>query len=304
MPYHTIDAHTQLVGIIGSPVGHSLSPVMHNAAYAALDLNWRYVALPVRSAQQLGAALHGLSALGFRGVNITVPYKVEALHYMDSVTDNAKQIGAINTVIINQFTGELRGANTDGDGFLDDLAAHGFKPDKFKLNKEDHYIVLGAGGAARAVVMALASHGARLTVVNRTLENASALAEAFDVEGASYTDLPRLLPDCRLIVNTTSVGLHPDSEASPLPPGVTLPPGAFVYDTIYRPFETRLMRDARAAGLIATNGLGMLINQGARAASMWTGRTLDTTITAIMREACLQALSESAVLSSTKPVEE
>lgn len=273
----------QLVGIIGDPVSHSLSPVMHEAAFQAMGMDWRYVAMHVRGADRLESALKGVSALGFRGINVTVPHKVECLQYMDSLTAYARQIGAVNTIIVNQFTGELRGANTDGDGFLDDLRAQGVV-----MTDSDRVLMLGAGGAARSLIVALLSVNARITVVNRTTENAQKLADEFGVDCAPFDQLAKVTDGARLIVNATSVGLYPRVDESPWPDEVRFPPQALIYDTIYRPLETKLIRDARAQGNIALNGLGMLVHQGARSFSMWTGKNPDTLL---MEAACLKQLA-------------
>jgi len=267
-----IDGATQLVGIIGWPVAHSFSPLIHNAAFAALGLNWCYVPLPV-SDGHLAAALRGLVALGFRGANVTVPHKSAVLPLLDSIDDAARTIGAVNTIRVDPVSGMLHGLNTDVMGFLGDLIAHGVP-----LNTDTHALMLGAGGAERACAAALLGSGAVVTLVNRSIVRAADLLHDF----ASFTALGKLsaisweaLPEVSatgitLIVNATPIGMWPTVEASPWPSGISFPAGATLYDTIYRPARTRLMQDAERAGLSVIGGAGMLIRQGAAAFEIWT----------------------------------
>ncbi len=267
-----IDGQTQLVGLIGWPVAHSLSPAMHNAAFEALGLNWRYVPLPVPPGQ-VEAALRGLVALGFRGANVTVPHKQAVIPHLDAVSEGAQAIGAVNTLVVRD--GHLLGDNTDAAGFLVDLREAGFEP------KGGRTLVLGAGGGARAAAYALATAGAEVVVLNRTPSRAEALVRDLAAWVApvplrsvplSHEALSRLVPTVDLIVNATSVGMWPDVAASPWPDDVPIPANCTVYDLVYRPALTRLLRQAGAGGAKGIGGLGMLVNQGALAFRMWTGR--------------------------------
>jgi shikimate dehydrogenase len=282
-----ITAKTQLIGLLGWPVGHSISPAMHNAAAAALGLDWAYVPLPVRP-EALPLALGGLAALGLRGVNVTVPHKTAVLPYLDAVYPVAQLIGAVNTIVVTD--GRLTGFNTDWSGFLADLTELGLA-----LSGRD-CLVLGAGGSARAVVYALASAGGRVTVLARRPEQAAQLV----------AELGTALPDAGLtagplsaaaeiaggvyhpvIVNTTPLGMAgananlspwPDGPlpaAARLPAAALLPADAFVYDLVYNPPLTPLLRQAQAAGARTANGLGMLVNQAAEAFELWTNRRPD-----------------------------
>jgi shikimate dehydrogenase len=287
-----IDGETQLVGLIGWPVGHSLSPAMHNAAFATLGLNWRYVPLPVRP-ERLADAVRGLAALGFRGVNVTAPHKVAIMSLLDAVDESARLVGAVNTIQIDVQAGHLTGLNTDGRGFLADLMASEMLP-----APGARVIVLGAGGAARAVGAALIQSGARVTFVNRTLSHAEGLVGALraarpeaDVRAVAVGSLPSVSGEAALIVNTTPLGMWPDTESTPWPESVPLPPDASVYDTVYRPVETRLVREARLARLRATGGIGMLVRQGAAALTLWTGHAAPLDV---MRAACDAALRDGA----------
>lgn len=285
-----LDGQTQLVGVIGSPVAHSLSPEMHNAAFAHLGLNWRYVPLLVRP-DQLVAALKGLVALNFRGVNVTVPHKVTAIPLMDSVTEAVTVAGAVNTVRIDGSSGRMEGMNTDMTGFLADLASH-----KIRLSEGMRVIVLGAGGAARAVGAGLARSGAQVTFVNRTLEKAVQIVEflraswsSATISAAPFAELAHHAESASLIVNTTAVGMWPNADESPWPEQVPFPKNAIVYDTVYRPRHTLLMRRAEKAGLMAVGGVGMLIYQGAAAFEMWTRQKPPIEV---MRAVCEQRLGD------------
>src|SRR5579864_6278062 len=171
-PLHVnIDGQTQLVGVIGWPVTHTLSPALHNAVFAHLDMNWRYVPMPVRESD-LTAAVRGLAALGFRGANVTVPHKTAVIPLLHSVTDAVHVVGAVNTIRVDLSSGKLEGLNTDMSGFLTDLAANGVR-----VGSGTPVIILGAGGAARACAAGLARSGAKVTLVNRTLERAQEVAQ-------------------------------------------------------------------------------------------------------------------------------
>jgi shikimate dehydrogenase len=265
-----INGQTKLVGLIGRPVEHSLSPAMHNSAFAALNLNWCYVPLPVLP-ERLGEAVDGLRALGFVGANVTVPHKQAVMSYLDEATPEAKAIGAVNTIVVSEE--RAIGYNTDWQGFLTALAEGGFDPQGKRA------VVMGAGGAARAVVYALAHAGAQVTVLNRTPSRAQALVQDFSpLFPSSLLSLP-LAPqtleeqtaEAHLLVNTTPVGMWPEVDQSPWPEDLTFPDQLTVFDLVYNPGETKLLRQARAAGAKGIGGLGMLVHQGAAAFELWTG---------------------------------
>lgn len=279
-----IDGKTILVGLIGQPVSHSYSPIMHNAAAAALGLNLAYVPLPVRP-ERLPDALQGLIALGFRGVNVTVPHKEAVIPHLSAIFPAARVLGAVNTITISD--GQLTGFNTDWSGFLVDLESH-----KLALYGRD-CLVLGAGGSARAVVYGLLRRGGRVTVLARRPEQAEQLAadlsaafpDASRVLAGDLADVARVggVMDEPILINTTPLGMTgPDEALSPWPAGAPFPPGAFVYDLVYNPATTPLMRQAQAEGRRAVNGLGMLVHQAAEAFEVMTGRRPNA---AVMREA-------------------
>lgn len=263
--------HTQIVGLMGWPVEHSVSPAMHNAAFRAMGLDWCYVPLPVEPSR-VREALAGVRALGLRGVNVTVPHKEAVASLVDELTPAARAIGAVNTVTARG--GDLVGHNTDVGGFLRALREAGFTPEGCSA------LVLGAGGAARAVVYGLASVEARVTILNRTERRAHLLAAEFAGVGEDARlkggpldgeTLGRVAGRSQLVINATSLGMWPRVDASPWPRELPFPRGAFLFDLVYNPRETLFMRQARCSGASAVDGLRMLVHQGAEAFQLWTG---------------------------------
>ena len=271
-----ISAKTTLVGLMGWPIGHSVSPAMHNAAFAALELDWCYVPLPVDPTLPgaVGDAVRGIRAIGIRGINVTVPHKQAVLPFLDRVAPAAQAMRAVNTIIV-QADGSLTGDNTDAPGFVADLRAHGVEPAGQRV------LVLGAGGSARAIVYGLAQAGAvHITVANRSTERAAALLADLrpflahthlDIAGLP-AGLSRAAAAADLIVNCTSLGMTPRTETTPWPADLQFRPGQTVYDLVYNTAETLLLRQARTDGAPAIGGLGMLIWQGALAFQHWTGQ--------------------------------
>ncbi|HHE41291.1 MAG TPA: shikimate dehydrogenase [Dehalococcoidia bacterium] len=276
---------TVVCGIIGDPIEHSMSPVMQNAAFEAADIDWVYVAFKV-GRESLAMAVAGMRALNLRGLNVTVPHKVDIMPYLDAIDPVARRIGAVNTIVNDK--GRLLGYNTDAAGFVHAIEAAGLEVGGRRV------IVLGAGGGARAVAYSLADLGAVPVIVNRTPSRAKSLAEdvARDTGiGASWSELTPAAVDelalsAVLIVNTTPVGMSPRSGESPCPSAVMRRDLA-VCDIVYNPLQTALMRDAEAAGARTISGLEMLVGQGARAFELFTG--LDAPVD-VMREAVLTEL--------------
>jgi len=279
-----IDGKTRLAGIIGWPVSHSLSPVMHNALYDAMDLNWRYMALPVHPAR-IAEAVAGIRALGLAGVNVTIPHKETAMPHLDELTPAARAIGAVNTIIAEGD--RLIGDNTDVSGFLKALDQAGVPLAGRQA------LILGAGGAARAAAWGLLTRDTQVLLLTRTPARAHRLAEDMrqSVAGAHIAVAAQTPRSVDLVVNCTPVGMPPQDSQSPLPAGLTLNAKTAVMDMIYRPLETMLLRQAREAGAICVSGLDMLVYQGVIAFERWTGETPPVDI---MRTACLQALGEHA----------
>lgn len=265
------------LGLIGYPLGHSLSPQIHKAALDACGLEGDYFLFPLRPDDR-----HGLNNLLARirsgevtGLNVTIPHKQAVIPLLDELTPRAKAIGAVNT--ISMQSGRLTGDNTDAPGFLADL--YGFL-NTVPRRQEDTktVLVLGAGGSARAVVHALANDGWDLLITARRPEQAKELIAQLPISNSHIaiieyqsTNLRSLLYNLSLLINTTPLGMLPDIEISPWPADLPFPPNAAVYDLVYNPRETKLVGDARVAGLIATTGLGMLVEQAALAFETWTG---------------------------------
>jgi shikimate dehydrogenase len=258
---------------------------MHNAALAELGLDWVYVPFEVPP-QKLEAALRAIPALGILGVNLTVPLKELAVPLMDDIDPTSSMIGSINTVVNNQ--GRLRGLSTDGPGFLWDLERKHIDPDGWTV------LIWGAGGSAKAVAFALVARGCRVIIANRTSERARSLtntlgecADWVEWGGERYEEAVR---SARLLVNTTSLGMVPaHTDEMPLLPKGTLHSGQIVYDLVYAPTQTPLIRMARNARCRAFNGLGMLVCQGALSLSEWSGLPLS----GIPVETMMRAASDS-----------
>ena len=286
-----IDSRTQLVGVISWPVEHSLSPVMHNAAFGAMGMNWKYVPFPVVPGAAADAA-RGLIPLGFRGANVTVPHKRDVSLGVDRLSDEAEAIGAINTLCVDGDRGPDRtivGHNTDLAGFLDGLAHAGFEP------SGERAVIVGAGGVARAAVYGLLRGGAqRIAVLARTTEKAETLAADLDdgsgrVLGERLTDetIVEAASRSTLVVNTTPVGMWPETERSIWPDDAVFPSRAIAYDLVYIPRRTKFLRQASAAGAVCIEGLRMFVIQGAKSFELWTGRAPSIDV---MTRACEAAL--------------
>lgn len=247
---------SKTVGLLGWPVEHSVSPVMHNAAFDALELNWHYTTVPAGPDELEYAVTEKLDE-GYLGFNVTIPHKQAVLYLpqLAEVSEDVEKLGAANT-LIRREDGRLRAENTDWQGFADDLFSNNIKV------RGGDCVILGTGGSSKAVAYALNQLGAAsITYVSRNPERRDTIS--YDAIGS--------LEGVRLIVNTTPVGMWPEIQASPWPMDVPLPEGAAVYDLIYRPRITLLMQQAQRDGLLNVSGLGMLVRQGALSFEMWTG---------------------------------
>ncbi|NCP87395.1 shikimate dehydrogenase [bacterium] len=260
------------LGLIGYPLGHSLSPKIHAAALKACGLRGDYSLFPIHpdDKQGLKDLLNRVRSGEITGLNVTIPHKQNVIPLLDELTPTAQAIGAVNTIY--RHGEKLIGENTDAAGFLSDLKKN---IGNWKLGIGKLALVLGAGGAARAVIYALLHDGWQVTLAARRIEQAGQLANSFTnykLQVTSYeTFQPSNLPTFNLLINTTPVGMSPNIEASPLPENIVLNKNTVVYDLVYNPRETKLVKDARANGLQATTGLGMLIEQAALAFEIWTG---------------------------------
>lgn len=283
-----VDANTRVFAVIGSPVEHSLSPQMHNASFSALGLNCIYVAHRVE-AHELGDAIAGFRALKYGGVNVTLPHKQAVLSYLDELSEEARAIGAVNTLEFGG--GRVVGHNTDGVGALNALREAGVEVD------DKHVLILGAGGAARAIAITLAMRCdvAGITLLGRTKEKLEVLAR--DVRRAGAEVAIRLLGEAELrstveghdvVIHATPVGMHPRTEETLLK-AEHLASKPVVMDIVYTPRETRLLKEAKRAGCKVVDGVGMLVHQGAEAERIWLG--VEPSIEA-MRRAVLEALGD------------
>jgi shikimate dehydrogenase len=259
---------TRLIGLLGDPVAHSLSPAMHNAAIASLGLDLAYVPLPVKAAD-LGTVVDALKALNFVGANVTLPHKNAVIPLLDEISDISRTMGAVNTIV--NRGGRLFGTTTDPDGFLNAFTEAGHDLDGKNV------AVLGNGGSARTIAftLALMTTARRVAIVARSPDKSAALvaeikavAPACDITGLSFAEYQEVRKDFQVIVNTTPVGMLPNVDASPLP-AEALEPGQTVYDIVYNPEETVLIRNARQRGCPVVGGLGMLIHQGLASFGLW-----------------------------------
>ena len=288
------DMPANLVGLLGYPVEHSLSAYMHNAAFDALGLPWRYNLLPVPPGQ-LGAQIGLCVGQGYVGWNVTIPHKEHMVAYLDDIAHEVKAVGACNTVRVEH--GRVVGFNTDVAGFLAGLQEIG------GIEPSSEAIVLGAGGAARAVAWALTTHGYGVKVLARRAEQAAALCASLRVSGEASVRYDRLdagglnhmLRSAGLLVNCTPAGMWPHEEASPLPADTRLPEHLVVYDLVYRPRPTRLLKEAMSSGCRTQDGLSMLVYQGAAAFEIWTGLKAPVSV---MEKACLGALGAAQELQT------
>lgn len=279
---------TKNIGIIGYPVEHSLSPAMQNAALEAAELDYAYIAMPVEPSQ-LETAIKGIRALNFRGANVTIPHKQTVIPFLDEISPDAKGMGSVNT-IVNE-NGKLIGHNTDAAGFIYPLDSLGFYAESKTA------VMLGAGGASRAIIWGLAKEkAASISIGVRNAEKAKPIAEYFkniievNVFHWDDPDFQLKVKSADLIVNATPLGMAPHVEASPPLDWDIVSPESVIYDIIYNPQETLFLRNARAKRCHTLNGEGMLIGQGAESFKLWTGISphLPT-----MKKALRQALAQS-----------
>ena len=266
-----ITAHTKTFCLIGHPVEHSFSPIMHMAAIKKLGLDYVYIAHDVHP-DNLEKAINGMRALNIKGINVTIPHKEKIINYIDDIDPLAFQIGAVNT--IKNDNGSLIGRNTDADGGKKSLLDAGCN------FSGKNILILGAGGAARALCYSLAKDSNHIVIANRTEERAIKLAEDVkkhldaEIKGKnnSKTVLKNELKKADVLINTTPIGMYPNIHDVPVPKDF-LRPELFVFDVIYNPLETRLMKAAKEMGCKTLGGLDMLVNQGALAFEWWTGKS-------------------------------
>ncbi|SHJ08144.1 shikimate dehydrogenase [Lutispora thermophila] len=266
-----VDSKTKYIGLLGYPLGHSISPIMQNAAFENKNMNNLYIPIEVRK-EDLGQVVRAMPKMNFRGFNVTIPHKIEVMSYLDEIDDLAKSIGAVNTVLIKD--GRLKGYNTDGIGFLRSLGY------ELKLSVDGKNIfILGSGGAARAISMTLAMNMAnRLYICNRTYEKAESLVKDINSKYGNVAvaiplveeKMEEAIKDAEILINTTSVGTYPDVDDIPINKAL-LHSKLAVCDVVYNPRKTKLLQEAEKLGCKTMSGLGMLIYQGEEAFEIWTG---------------------------------
>ncbi len=269
-----IDGSTEVYGILGDPVCHSLSPAMHNAAFAAMGLNNGYVAFKVKDVK---AALDGVRELQIRGLSVTIPHKQAVIPYLDSIDPVAEKIGAVNTLVVSD--NKIHGYNTDWVGANRAL-------DKELSLADNKILIMGAGGSARAIGFGLAEAGADIVITSRTPENGKKLAESLHCPWYPLDETANLSADA--LINATSVGMNPFADKSPIPEAalVNFP---IIMDIVYSPLETLLMKMAKKAGCKVIDGLAMLLYQGVAQFEIWTGQPAPEEI---MRKALLLGLQD------------
>ncbi|MEM2081334.1 MAG: shikimate dehydrogenase [Candidatus Bathyarchaeia archaeon] len=283
-----ISGKTRVCGVIGDPIAHTLSPTIQNAAFSHLKLDFVFLAFRVKSAD-LESAMRGMRGLGIHGLNVTMPHKGAVIKHLDQLDSTVQFLGSANTVLNKD--GKLLGFNTDGVGALKALQENGVKLYDKKV------LLLGAGGAAKAIAFAFAEEIGELVILNRAAEKAAELAAALNrvfgkkiVGGAlSPHAVQQNLQDADILVNATSVGMHPNVNQSLVQPQ-WLRPDLAVMDIVYNPVETKLAKDAKVAGAKVISGVEMLIHQGAASFEIWTGCPAPVEV---MRQAALSQLSRA-----------
>lgn len=269
----------KLTGIFGYPIGHTLSPAMHNAAFRQLNLNCVYVPFEVKS-EELGKAVDSIRTLNISGVNITIPHKENVLKYIDKIDPLAKKIGSVNTIV--NKNGVLKGYNTDGPGFIKDLAEHGIKPGNKTV------LLVGAGGAGRAIATILSLSGAKtIYITDKDEQRAKKLSKFVkNSKFERFDDFKKIMKSIDILINATPVGMH-DNDPSPVP-FEYMNKNIFIYDVIYNR-KTKLLEYAKKIKASHSNGLGMLLNQGALAFELWTDKKAPVKI---MKNALLKAMKQ------------
>ncbi|WP_308638804.1 shikimate dehydrogenase [Paenibacillus silvisoli] len=282
---NAVDSHTVLFSVIGDPIRHSKSPIMMNRAFRETGINGIYTAFHI-TADKLGDFVAGVRAMGIRGVNVTIPHKLDIMPLLDEIDESAQVIGAVNTIV--NTDGRLTGYNTDGIGYVRSL-----KEEVQQDLSGANVLIIGAGGATRGILYALAREGvASITIFNRTVARAEELADAFKghvpaIRAIGQDELRDACGSNDIIINTTSLGMYPNVDGTPVD-SAWLKPGAVASDLIYNPLTTKFLAEAKERGCRIHGGLGMFIYQGAYAFEYWTGRPAPV---AAMRETVLDALN-------------
>ena len=283
----SISGKTRVCGVIGDPIEHSLSPIMQTAAFEALNLDYVFLAFKVKP-PRVEDAVNGMRALNIRGLNVTMPHKTKVINFLDRVDLSAQIVNSVNTILNKENM--LFGFNTDGVGALRALKENGVALKGRKV------LLLGAGGAARAIAYTMAKEADELAILNRTVKHAQAIAKLLEkscskkiVAGSlSSSDIQMNLQDSDILINATSIGMKPNAEESPVSPKL-LRSNLSVMDIVYNPLETKLAKDAKVAGARVVSGIEMLIYQGAASFEIWTGKSAPVEV---MRKVALNHLQK------------
>jgi shikimate dehydrogenase len=267
-----LNTDTVLFAVLGDPVSHSLSPVMHNQGLSDIGYNGVYLAFRVKD---IGKAVSGIKALDIKGVSITIPHKVSVIPFLDELDDAAEKIGAVDTIINRQ--GVLIGYNSDCLGAVKAISEK-------TVIKDKDVVIIGAGSAARAIGFGIISEGGRVTVLNRTVDKGEKLARDLGSEFQHISNLNKT--KCQILINTTPVGMLPDTDAIPVKSN-DLEKSMVVMDVIYNPLKTRLIQEAERIGCMTINGVSMFVYQGAFQFELWTGKKAPVEV---MKNAVLNAL--------------
>lgn len=262
-----IKGSTNIVGLIGHPVEHSFSPPMHNAAFEKLGMDYAYVAFDV-DPNNLGSAIEGAKSLNIKGFNVTIPHKIEVMQFLDEIDEVAGLIGAVNTIDFKN----MKGYNTDGIGAVRAI-------EEVISIKDKNVVIAGAGGASRAISFYLAKYGAdSITILNRNVDRAISLAGDVldsgliaDVQADSMSEINNYLSDADILVDTTPMGMHPHVDDEPIARAEDMHEDLVVFDAVYNPNETVLIKEAIKAGAKPVYGIKMLLYQGAESFKIWTG---------------------------------
>ena len=260
-----ITGSTNIAGLIGHPVEHSFSPPMHNAAFNALDMDWTYVAFDVEPSN-LKSAIDGARSLNIKGLNVTIPHKIEVMKYLDEIDEVARLIGAVNTIDFRN----MKGYNTDGIGAVKAI-------EEVTSIKNKNVVVAGAGGASRAISFYIAKYGAEsITILNRNVDKASNLAKDInlidDVRADSISQINDYVCEADILIDTTPVGMHPNVDADAIVGAEDMHEDLVVFDAVYNPNETSLIKQAIKANAKPVYGIKMLLYQGVESFKIWTGQ--------------------------------
>ena len=260
-----ITGSTNIAGLIGHPVEHSFSPPMHNAAFNALNMDWTYVAFDVEPSN-LKSAIDGARSLNIKGLNVTIPHKIEVMKYLDEIDEVARLIGAVNTIDFRN----MKGYNTDGIGAVKAI-------EEVTSIKNKNVVVAGAGGASRAISFYIAKYGAEsITILNRNVDKASNLAKDInlidDVKPDSISQINDYVREADILIDTTPVGMHPNVDADAIVGAEDMHEDLVVFDAVYNPNETALIKQAIKANAKPVYGIKMLLYQGAESFKIWTGQ--------------------------------